>query len=145
MIEFLYLMLKLKLYPTGKKNQIKYRIVVAEARSKRTGKYIESLGFYDPQSEPANIKIDKERYNEWIFKVYDTGIGIERKDFPLIFKEFKRVESTYVRSVPGTGLGLSLTKRLIELHGGEISFTSMLGTGSTFTFSISKKLAERNF
>jgi PAS domain S-box-containing protein len=87
----------------------------------------------------------KERYNEWIFKVYDTGIGIERKDFPLIFKEFKRVDSTYVRSVPGTGLGLSLTKRLVELHGGEINFTSMLGAGSTFTFSISKKLADRKF
>jgi PAS domain S-box-containing protein len=87
----------------------------------------------------------KEKYNEWIFKVYDTGIGIERKDFPLIFKEFKRVDSTYVRSVPGTGLGLSLVKRLVELHGGEISFTSILGTGSTFTFSLSKKLAERNY
>ncbi|MFX1600632.1 MAG: PAS domain S-box protein, partial [Promethearchaeota archaeon] len=85
----------------------------------------------------------KEKYNQWLFKVTDTGIGIARKDFPLIFKEFRRVDSTYVRSVPGTGLGLSLTKRLIELHGGEISFTSMLGSGSTFTFSISKKLNEK--
>jgi len=85
----------------------------------------------------------KEKYNHWLFKINDTGIGIARKDFPLIFKEFKRVDSTYVRSVPGTGLGLSLTKRLIELHGGEISFTSMLGAGSTFTYSISKKLKEK--
>jgi PAS domain S-box-containing protein len=82
----------------------------------------------------------REYYNDWIFKVRDTGIGIASKDFPLIFKEFKRVNSTYVRSVPGTGLGLSLTKRLVELHGGEISFTSFLGSGTTFTFSISKKL-----
>ncbi|MFX1571058.1 MAG: PAS domain S-box protein [Promethearchaeota archaeon] len=81
----------------------------------------------------------KERYNQWLFSVADTGIGIALKDFPLIFKEFKRVDSTYVRSVPGTGLGLSLTKRLVELHGGEISFISMIGMGSTFTFSISKK------
>lgn len=85
----------------------------------------------------------KEKYNHWLFKINDTGIGIARKDFPLIFKEFKRVDSTYVRSVPGTGLGLSLTKRLIELHGGEISFTSMLGAGSTFTYSISKKLEDK--
>lgn len=85
----------------------------------------------------------KEKYNHWLFKINDTGIGIARKDFPLIFKEFKRVDSTFVRSVPGTGLGLSLTKRLIELHGGEISFTSMLGAGSTFTYSISKKLEEK--
>jgi small subunit ribosomal protein S16 len=69
MIESLYtIMLKLKLYPTGKKNQIKYRVVVAEARSKREGKYIESLGFYDPQSEPATIKIDKVKFNQWIKK-----------------------------------------------------------------------------
>ncbi len=90
----------------------------------------------------VTLKVD-EKYNYWLFKVTDTGIGIARKDFPLIFKEFKRVNSPYVRSVPGTGLGLSLTKRLIELHGGEISFTSLLGAGSTFTFSISKKLEEK--
>lgn len=87
----------------------------------------------------------KEEYNYWLFKINDTGIGIARKDFPLIFKEFKRVDSTYVRSVPGTGLGLSLTKRLIELHGGDISFTSILGAGSTFTYSISKKLEEKKW
>ncbi len=82
--------------------------------------------------------IVEEKYNQWIIKVRDTGIGIATKDFPLIFKEFKRVESTYVKSVPGTGLGLSLTKRLINLHGGEISFTSVLGIGTTFSFTIPK-------
>jgi len=85
----------------------------------------------------------KEDYYNWIFRVRDTGIGIANKDFPRIFKEFNRVESTYVRSTPGTGLGLSLTKRLVELHGGEISFFSVLGVGSTFTFNIPKKLANR--
>jgi len=82
----------------------------------------------------------QDKYDQWLFKVRDSGIGIARKDFDLIFKEFKRVDSTYVRSVPGTGLGLSLTKRLVNLHGGEISFFSVLGAGTTFTFSISKKL-----
>jgi len=85
----------------------------------------------------------KEDYYNWIFRVRDTGIGIANKDFPLIFKEFTRVDSTYVRSTPGTGLGLSLTKRLIELHGGEISFFSVLGVGTTFTFNIPKKIAKR--
>jgi PAS domain S-box-containing protein len=85
----------------------------------------------------------KEDYYNWIFKIRDTGIGIANKDFPLIFKEFKRVDSTYVRSTSGTGLGLSLTKRLIELHGGEISFFSVLGVGTTFTFNIPKKIANR--
>ena len=85
----------------------------------------------------------KENYYNWIFKVVDTGIGIAKNDFPLIFKEFKRVDSPYVRSIPGTGLGLSLSKRLIELHGGEINFTSLLGAGTTFTFNIPKKLEEK--
>jgi len=85
----------------------------------------------------------REEYDYWIIRVSDTGIGIARKDFDLIFKEFKRVDSTYVRSVPGTGLGLSLTKRLVNLHGGEISFFSVLGAGTTFTFSISKELGNK--
>ncbi|MEJ2250765.1 MAG: ATP-binding protein [Candidatus Lokiarchaeota archaeon] len=84
--------------------------------------------------------IIKEIYDKYIFKVRDTGIGIARKDFDLVFKEFKRIESSYVKSTSGTGLGLSLTKRLVELHGGQISFTSVLGAGTTFTFFIPKKI-----
>jgi PAS domain S-box-containing protein len=81
-----------------------------------------------------------EKFDSWEFEVSDPGIGIDTKDYPIIFKDFKRVDSTYVRSVPGTGLGLSLTKRLVELHGGEINFYSALGVGTTFCFSIMKKV-----
>ena len=81
--------------------------------------------------------LDK-KYN-WEFYIKDTGIGIAKKDFDIIFKDFKRVKSPYVDSMPGSGLGLSLTKRIIQLHGGDISFTSKLGKGSTFTFNIPKK------
>ncbi len=84
----------------------------------------------------------QEKWDHWIFKVKDTGIGIDHKDFKIIFKEFKRVDSAYVHSVPGTGLGLSLTKRLVELHGGSITFTSLLGSGTTFIFTIAKKLKD---
>ncbi len=82
----------------------------------------------------------KENDNSWQFILRDTGIGIAKKDYPLIFKEFMRIDSPYVRSVPGSGLGLSLTKRLVELHGGQIEFCSVLGSGTTFLFTISKKL-----
>jgi len=84
--------------------------------------------------------IVQEKYDHWLFKVRDSGIGISTKDYDLVFKEFKRIDSTYVRSVPGTGLGLSLTKRLVNLHSGEITFFSVLGVGTTFTFSIPKML-----
>jgi len=74
------------------------------------------------------------------FNIIDTGIGIAEEDFDLIFKEFKRGKSEYVTSVEGTGLGLSLTKKFIELHDGNISFTSKLGEGTTFTFILPKKM-----
>lgn len=61
-------MLKIKLTRLGKKHQPSYRIVVAEARSKRNGKYIESLGFYNPLTKPKTIKIDKKKYQEWLTK-----------------------------------------------------------------------------
>ncbi|MHA1272203.1 MAG: sensor histidine kinase [Promethearchaeota archaeon] len=84
----------------------------------------------------------KEAADKWIFKIKDTGIGIAKKDFDIIFKDFKRVDSPYVRATEGTGLGLSLTKRLVNLHGGEITFHSVLGVGTTFTFTIPKPKEE---
>jgi small subunit ribosomal protein S16 len=61
-------MLKIKLYPTGKKNQIRYRIVVAEDRSKLNGKYIAALGYYDPLTNPSTISLNKIKYNDWLKK-----------------------------------------------------------------------------
>ena len=58
------------------------------------------------------------------------------------FKEFKRVDSPFVDSIPGTGLGLPLTKKLINMHGGNVSFTSELGRGTIFKFTISKNLGK---
>jgi len=86
------------------------------------------------------IKLEVIELEElWKFNMIDTGIGIKEEHFDTIFKEFARVQSAYVTSVEGTGLGLSLTKRLIELHGGNIDFTSKWDEGSTFTFTLPKK------
>ncbi|HEY0090730.1 MAG TPA: PAS domain-containing sensor histidine kinase, partial [Candidatus Lokiarchaeia archaeon] len=82
--------------------------------------------------------IINEDEENWIFLIKDTGIGIDKKDYDLIFKDFKRVDSPYVNSVPGTGLGLALTRRLVQLHNGKIWFESELGKGSTFFFTIPK-------
>ncbi|HEX7618782.1 MAG TPA: PAS domain S-box protein [Verrucomicrobiae bacterium] len=70
--------------------------------------------------------------------VTDTGIGIKANDQERVFKEFEQVDSSYGRQQQGTGLGLSLTKRLIEMHGGRIWVESegVEGKGSTFTFLI---------
>lgn len=68
--------------------------------------------------------------------VTDTGIGIGEKDQQRIFSEFLQVEGSYARKYEGTGLGLALTRKLVELHGGRIWVESSPGKGSCFTFSI---------
>lgn len=71
-------------------------------------------------------------------KVTDTGIGIAPENYSEIFVEFKQVDSSVSRKYEGTGLGLALSKRLVELHGGKIGFESKLGVGSTFYFTFPK-------
>ena len=68
--------------------------------------------------------------------VEDTGIGIKPGDIPKLFREFTQLESAYTKQHEGTGLGLALTKRLVELHGGRIWVESKFGKGSRFTFTI---------
>jgi GAF domain-containing protein len=67
--------------------------------------------------------------------VKDTGIGIAPEDQAAVFEEFKQVGRDYTKKAEGTGLGLTLTKRFVELHGGEIRLESALGNGSTFTIT----------
>ena len=70
------------------------------------------------------------------FSVSDTGVGIAADDQQLVFEEFRQVGKDYTRKAEGTGLGLALTKRFVELHGGTIRLESAPGKGATFTFTI---------
>jgi signal transduction histidine kinase len=65
--------------------------------------------------------------------VRDTGIGIRRADFPRLFHDFERLEHGQSQQADGTGLGLSLTRHLVELQGGRIAVDSEVGVGSTFS------------
>jgi signal transduction histidine kinase len=71
-----------------------------------------------------------------IMSVADTGIGIAPQDQELIFEEFRQVGTNYARRHEGTGLGLSLTRKFVEMHGGKIWVESEVGKGSTFTFTL---------
>jgi signal transduction histidine kinase len=68
--------------------------------------------------------------------VKDTGIGIAPEDQAAVFEEFKQVGRDQMRKAEGTGLGLALTRRFVELHGGAIRLESTPGKGSTFTVSL---------
>ena len=59
-------MLKIKLTRLGKSGESHYRIVVAEQRSKRDGKFIDELGYYSPQTEPATVKVDQPKLKKWL-------------------------------------------------------------------------------
>lgn len=70
--------------------------------------------------------------------VADEGIGIAEKDLKTIFEKFQQVDSKMTRKAGGTGLGLPITKHLVEAHGGKIWVQSKLGEGSTFSFTLKK-------
>ncbi|TAE77413.1 MAG: hybrid sensor histidine kinase/response regulator [Oscillatoriales cyanobacterium] len=71
-----------------------------------------------------------------VFQIKDTGIGIPEDQRSLLFQKFQQLDSPYRREYGGTGLGLALTKQLVELHGGAIEVNSTVDVGSTFTVSI---------
>jgi GAF domain-containing protein len=71
-----------------------------------------------------------------VISVTDTGIGVAREDQEAIFEEFRQASGNYARKREGTGLGLTLTRKFVELHGGKIWVASELGKGSTFTFTL---------
>jgi signal transduction histidine kinase/CheY-like chemotaxis protein/HAMP domain-containing protein len=88
--------------------------------------------------EGGRITIDANLNDDrFLISVTDTGIGIDPEDHEAIFDEFKQLDSSRSRQYEGTGLGLALTKRLVELHGGKIWVESEgLGMGSKFSFTL---------
>ncbi len=74
--------------------------------------------------------------------VVDTGVGIAADQPALVFEEFRQAGGDYLRKSEGTGLGLSLARRFVELHGGTIRVESEPGRGSTFAFILPERMLE---
>jgi two-component system sensor histidine kinase/response regulator len=87
---------------------------------------------FTPRGGRVTLKLRVDN-NIAILKIEDTGIGIPDDKKPLLFEKFQQLYSTYDRQYEGTGLGLALTKQLVELHGGVIHVESKVGIGSIFT------------
>ncbi len=85
---------------------------------------------------PAAEEAEKEEPGNVVIFVEDTGIGIPADKFELIFQSFEQADASAAREYGGAGLGLSITKQLVELHGGQVWVESEVGKGSCFFFSL---------
>jgi signal transduction histidine kinase len=85
---------------------------------------------YSPSGKPVHLSLRRDGENA-VIEVRDEGIGIPSADQKELFKSFHR--GANVGNVPGTGLGLTIVKRCVELHAGQISLTSVERQGTTFT------------
>ncbi|MBQ3457855.1 MAG: hypothetical protein IJG30_02740, partial [Synergistaceae bacterium] len=74
------------------------------------------------------------------FSVSDTGIGIKPEDIAKLFYEFERIEEKRNRNIEGTGLGMNITKSLLEMMGTSLKVESVYGEGSTFSFRLKQKV-----
>ncbi|GAB4571745.1 MAG: hypothetical protein Kow0077_09260 [Anaerolineae bacterium] len=96
---------------------------------------VENAHKYTPEGGEITVQVQiEEEAQRFTLAVIDTGIGIPAQHQPHIFERFYRAKQPGAENIPGTGLGLSLVKAIIERHGGEVWFTSTPGQGSTFGF-----------
>ncbi|WP_254565072.1 response regulator [Oscillatoria sp. HE19RPO] len=94
-----------------------------------------AIKFRRPQVPPKiNISLTLNPENFAEFKIQDNGIGIAEEDYPVVFEIFKRIHA--YNKYPGTGIGMSLCKKIVEVHGGRIWLTSQLHIGTTFFFTL---------
>ncbi|MGK7920300.1 MAG: ATP-binding protein [Trichodesmium sp.] len=90
---------------------------------------------FTPSGGSVTLKVIRDQ-NTVIFQVEDTGIGISEEQKALLFQKFKQLDSPYHRQQGGTGLGLALTKQLVQLHNGTIEVESNVNVGSSFIVKI---------
>jgi signal transduction histidine kinase len=96
-----------------------------------------ALRYSDPHGYPVEISL-REKANEIIISVQDFGSGIPEQELPYIFEPFYRVDKSRSKKTGGYGLGMSLSKRIMEAHNGTIAITSKLNVGTTVFLKFKK-------
>jgi signal transduction histidine kinase len=94
---------------------------------------------FTPEKGTIETRVKRPKGGGLCVSVADTGIGISEEDFDRVLSPFGQVESAYSGTYEGTGLGLPITKALIELHGGTLALESVVGVGTTVTLSFPKE------
>jgi two-component system sensor histidine kinase/response regulator len=92
-----------------------------------------AVKYRNPEVVPDVTVSAERKQNEWIIRVRDNGIGIAPEYHDVVFAPFRRLHG---KNIPGTGIGLALCRRVVELHGGDIWLDSKPGQGSTFSFTL---------
>jgi signal transduction histidine kinase len=86
---------------------------------------------FTPEHGRVAAKAEETAEGDLLISIVDTGIGIGPEHLSQVFDRFNQADGSYARQYGGTGLGLHLTKKLVELHGGTIRIDSRLGAGTT--------------
>lgn len=94
---------------------------------------------FTPKGGKIEMRVNRPKDGGLSVSVADTGIGISEEDFDRVLSPFGQVESAYSGTYEGTGLGLPITKALIELHGGTLTLESVVGVGTTVTLTFPKE------
>ena len=95
--------------------------------------YLSNAIKFAPEGSTVTVRIVPAEDNMVRIDVVDVGIGIAEADLPRLFVEFQQIDASTSKRYQGTGLGLALTKRIVEVHGGRVEVKSILGKGSTFS------------
>jgi len=103
---------------------------------------VENAVKFSHEAKPNEIGISASRHGDMLkVCVYDRGIGIEDKNQEIIFEDFRQIDGDLTRSYGGTGLGLTIAKKIVEMHGGRIWVESKKGEGAQFFFTLPLKPA----
>jgi PAS domain S-box-containing protein len=117
-------------------------IVTDPARLKQVlYNYLSNALKFTPDDGQVVVRVRPEEADTFVLEVEDTGIGIRPEDLVRLFVEFQQLDGSMAKRHPGTGLGLALTKRIVEMQGGRVGARSTVGAGSVF-FAVLPRVAQ---
>jgi signal transduction histidine kinase len=118
------------------------RIAGNRSRLKRVlYNYLSNAIKFTPEGGQIIIRIEQANHDMFRLSVEDTGIGVRAEDLPRLFVEFEQLDLTAAKLNQGSGLGLALTRRIVEAQGGSVEVRSTLGQGSTFSATLPRRPA----
>jgi signal transduction histidine kinase len=117
--------------------------MVEADRTRLTQVLLNLLGNAVKFTKQGSVTLTIQQQNgDLLVSVRDTGIGIRQEDIPLIFEQFRQIDGSLTREAGGTGLGIPISRSLVELHGGQMWVESKPNVGSTFSFTIPRQRPE---